>query len=347
MQSYHDALIQEVRTFCTGYTDTTPLKTIYVGGGTPSTWPPELLSAFFAELRLRFTWEKDIEITLEVNPGTVTQEKIETWKKAGINRLSIGVQSLNDEILKNLNRHQTKVDVVSVLEQTSVEFSNISVDFILGLPGVTFDAWKEYILQAMHWPITHISVYFLTVHEKTPLYFKIKKNQISLPPDDLTVDMYEWLVQTLADHGFDRYEISNFAKKGYQSKHNQAYWKRKAYKGFGLGACSFNGQVRYRNTKNLTEYIQAYGDLQQIEQEIETLESSAITMEKIMLGLRQVEGIDIYDIIYEYTPAQKTIFFEGISVLKEKKLIEQQGQNIKLTPQGYALENEIAVRLFP
>lgn len=349
MQQYHDALLQEIENFVNAGTSTSlkSIRTIYIGGGTPSTWPVELLAQMFEKLRTQFTINADAEITLEVNPGTVTEEKVQAWKRIGINRLSIGVQSLNDAVLKKLNRHQTAVDVEYVLSTTSSYFKNISVDFIVGLPEVSFEDWKSYILHAMQWPIQHISVYFLTVHEKTPLYFKVQQNKISLPPDDTTVDMYEWLVATLQDHGFSRYEISNFARPGYESKHNSSYWNRSPYKGFGLGACSFNGTFRYRNTKNLNSYIKSQGQSQLLIEEIEELNGQQIVMEKIMLGLRQARGIDMYDIIDRYTNLQKEKFFQGVQLLQEKGLLQQYDGFLKLTPQGYALENEVAVRLFP
>jgi oxygen-independent coproporphyrinogen-3 oxidase len=301
----------------------------------------------FEKLHAQFLITHDAEITLEVNPGTVTEAKLQAWKQAGINRLSIGVPSLNDILLKKLNRHQTTVDVEYVLSTASLYFENLSVDFIVGLPEVSFQDWKDTVLHAMKWPIKHISVYFLTVHEKTPLYFKVQQNQISLPPDDITVDMYEWLVATLQEHGFIRYEISNFAKPGYESKHNAAYWNRASYKGFGLGACSFNGTYRYRNTKNLNKYLQSQGKYQNLVEEIEALTDQQIVMEKIMLGLRQSRGIDTYDIIYKYTPLQKDKFYQGVELLKQKGLLYQDQSILRLTPQGYALENEVAVRLFP
>lgn len=349
MQQYHDALLQEIDNFIASNRSVSSkaIRTIYIGGGTPSTWPVDLLAQMFEKLRKHFLIAPDAEITLEVNPGTVTLEKVQAWKLIGINRLSIGVQSLNDEVLKKLNRHQTAVDVDYVLSTASLYFENISVDFIVGLPEISFEDWKSYVLRAMKWPIKHISVYFLTVHEKTPLYFKVQQNKISLPPDDTTVDMYEWLVATLQDHGFLRYEISNFAKPGYDSKHNASYWNRSAYKGFGLGACSFNGLYRYRNTKNLNSYIQSQGLYQLLMEEIEELTDQQITMEKIMLGLRQARGIDMYDIIYGYTALQKEKFFQGVQLLQEKGLLQHQEGFLRLTPQGYALENEVAVRLFP
>ncbi len=346
MKDYHHSLIKEIELFIPFAPQNRELRTIYFGGGTPSTYPAELLLDTFAILKKHFNFNQNTEVTIEVNPGTVTPDLLEVWDQVGINRLSIGVQSLKDVALKALNRHQTKQDVQNLLTLASVKFKNLSVDFILGLPGISDDEWKEMILEAMGWPIKHISVYFLTVHEDTPLYFKIKTNRVTLPPDDGTVDLYDWTVQTLQDHGFLRYELSNFAKVGFESLHNQAYWQRKNYKGFGLGACSFNGKIRFQNVKNLGKYIDLLKQDQSVVGFSEELTVSEIALEKIMLGLRQSKGLAVADYMKEATPAQQLHFIQGAEQLRCAGLIEDDSNVIRLTPKGYALENEVSLRLF-
>ncbi len=346
MQAYHKALIEEIELFIPFAASNRRLQTIYLGGGTPSTYPAPLLLDTFAILKKHFEFDHTTEITIEVNPGTVTPELLLAWQQAGINRLSIGVQSLKDVVLKSLNRHQTKQDVENVLKDASVYFQNLSVDFILGLPGVSDDEWKLMIQEAMSWPIKHISVYFLTVHEDTPLYFKVKTNRMTLPPDDGTVDLYDWTVETLAQHGFARYELSNFAKPGFESRHNSAYWDRKSYKGFGLGACSFNGTMRFQNVKNLGKYLELLGQKESVIEASEQLTSHQIALEKIMLGLRQSKGLVVADYMKEATPSQQLHFVQGAEKLKVTGLIEHADDIIRLTPKGYALENEVALHLF-
>ncbi len=346
MKDYHLALVKEIEQFqaCAG--DKIRLKTIYFGGGTPSTYPAELLLDTFAILKKHFIFDQETEVTIEVNPGTVTPELLQAWHQAGINRLSIGVQSLKDQVLRSLNRHQTAVDVYNVLADASKYFDNVSVDFILGLPGVSPEEWKLMIEQAMKWPIKHISIYFLMVQEDTPLYFKVKTKKMTLPPDDETVDLYEWAVDTLQAHGFERYELSNFAKLGFESRHNTAYWERKAYKGFGLGACSFNGTERFQNGKNLGAYLASMaGNVSPIE-EVELLTKQQISLEKIMLGLRQRKGLLIADYMLDATEVQKNHFFKGVVQLQEAGLLQEFQGVIRLTPKGYALENEVTLRLF-
>lgn len=346
MLDYHKALISEIELFMPYAAQNRALKTIYLGGGTPSTYPADLLLDTFAILKKHFEFDQTTEVTIEVNPGTVTAELLDAWRKAGINRLSIGVQSLKDVVLKSLNRHQTKKDVENVLKDASVYFQNLSVDFILGLPGVSDDEWKMMIEEAMSWPIKHISVYFLTVHEDTPLYFKVKTNRMTLPPDDGTVDLYDWTVDTLQKHGFVRYELSNFAKKGFESRHNSAYWDRKNYKGFGLGACSFNGTTRFQNVKNLGKYLELLALKESVIEATEQLTSAQISLEKIMLGLRQSKGLVVADYMKEATPSQQLHFIQGVERLKVNGLIENGLEIIRLTPKGYALENEVALHLF-
>jgi oxygen-independent coproporphyrinogen III oxidase len=346
MLDYHKALIHEIELFIPSAAPERRLKTIYFGGGTPSTYPAELLLDTFAILKKHFEFDQATEVTIEVNPGTVTLPLLDAWHQAGINRLSIGVQSLKDVVLKSLNRHQTKKDVENVLRDASVYFENLSVDFILGLPGVSDDEWKLMIQEAMSWPIKHISVYFLTVHEDTPLYFKVKTNRMTLPPDDGTVDLYDWTVDTLQAHGFARYELSNFAKPGFESRHNSAYWDRKNYKGFGLGACSFNGTTRFQNVKNLGKYLELLALNESVVETSEQLTFSQISLEKIMLGLRQSKGLAVADYMKEATPSQQLHFIQGAEKLKISGLIEQADDIIRLTPKGYALENEVALHLF-
>ncbi len=346
MHDYHKSLISEIELFIPDAALDRRLKTIYLGGGTPSTYPAHLLLDTFAILKKHFEFDQATEITIEVNPGTVTPELLIAWKHAGINRLSIGVQSLKDVVLKSLNRHQTRKDVENILKEASVYFQNLSVDFILGLPGVLDDEWKLMIQEAMSWPIKHISVYFLMVHEDTPLYFKVKTNRMVLPPDDSTVDLYDWTVATLQENGFNRYELSNFAKSGFESRHNSAYWDRKNYKGFGLGACSFNGTVRFQNEKNLGKYLELLGKKESVVQASEQLTSSQIALEKIMLGLRQSKGLVVADYMKEATSSQQLHFVQGVEKLKASGLIEFFDNVIRLTPKGYALENEVALHLF-
>lgn len=345
MEQYHQALKKEVLVYAAQCAPKQQLDTIFIGGGTPSTWPDHLLLDMFDTLEDVFVLSKDTEISIEVNPGTVRPEQLQVWKQAGINRLSIGVQGLKDSVLNDLNRKQSSTDVFWVLDQASRIFSNISVDLILGLPGVSADEWKDLIAQVVHWPISHVSVYFLTVHEETPLYFRVKKNEFALQTDDHMIELYEWTVNYLARHSFEQYEISNFAKNGQRSRHNSIYWERKPYKGFGLGACSFDGASRFQNQKNLLKYLKAIETDQDTVIFSEMLTAQQVHLENVMLGLRKSEGISLPMITKHLTDEQKESILQTIHALQERDFLQMRDDRIVLTPAGLGVQNDIAARL--
>ncbi len=345
MERYHKALVTEIEDFARARELPMPIQTIHFGGGTPSTYPPELLLDMFGILNKNFIIDPNAEIALEVNPGTVSDAKIAAWRQVGINRLSIGVQALNDKVLHALNRHQTASQVVGLLEKTAPFFDNLSIDLILGLPGISGDEWRALLDTVMQWPINHISIYFLTIHENTPLYFKVQANQITIPADEDIVALYLYTCDILAQHGFEQYELSNFAKPGYASRHNTAYWNRNPYKGFGIGACSFDGKVRSQNEKNIMRYMDLAEQYQPVTIFAEELTEAQVWLEKLMLGLRRPQGVE------------STLFKEGVSAeeavrreavlqrLVDDKYIEYHGARVRLTRQGLALENEILAQL--
>lgn len=341
MGAYHKALVAEIEQFQEGPS----LKTVFLGGGTPSTYPPELLAETITLLRDRWGFADGYEMTIEVNPGTVTTEKLHNWKEYGINRLSIGVQSMDDEVLRKLNRHQKAADVVALLDSASQLFENLSVDIIAGLPGVTPDQWKTMIHTLLTWPIKHVSLYFLTVHEDTQLYFGVAKKAILLPKDDEVVDLYLWTIEQFKEAGILQYEISNFSRPGWQSKHNSVYWQRKPYKGFGLGACSFDGAVREQNEKNLTKYMQNVSNREAITVFSETLTDAQQKLEEFMLGLRQIKGVILDDVYKTLSIKEKGVFRTRVQDLEAANLIACQDGRLTLTPTGFAVANEIIVKL--
>ena len=344
MGQYHEALKQEIILFNADNQQPVLLETIFMGGGTPSTWPPVLLLDISGTLKKIYCIDSTTEWTLEVNPGTVDDHKLRVWKEAGINRLSIGVQSLNDTALTTLNRHQTIKSVYTLLDQAAPIFDNLSIDLILGLPGISAQAWRDTITTVVNWPIKHLSVYFLTVHETTPLYFAVQQDKIKLPFDDeQLVELYQWTVERLAEHGFEQYELSNFARAGYRSRHNQAYWQHKPYKGFGLGACSFDGRSRSQNTKNIMRYMTTLEHAQEPNDFYEQLTDEQLTLESLMLALRQKQGITLAALAPKLkAPAY---LLSTVQELQQRKLLEYDGTSIRLTPAGFAVEHEVLLTL--
>ncbi len=345
MERYHKALVSEIEQFGAMYKGTREIDTIFLGGGTPSTYPDELLLDTFDTLKKVFSFSKNIEVSIEVNPGTVREEQLAHWKQLGINRLSIGVQSLKDQVLQNINRLQSAKQVQELLAKAPAHFDTISVDLILGLPGVSNDEWKALIEQVVTWPIKHVSVYFLTVHEDTPLYFKVATNRVTLPTDETMVMMYEWTVETLAAHGFERYELSNFAQPGYESRHNTVYWERKPYKAFGLGACSFDGRHRFQNEKNLIKYMEGVEQKKEVTAFCERLTAEQIQLERLMLGLRRKVGVSWIDLFEHLPDGKREQFKKTVGALKEKQLLEEMDGQLLLTTAGMVVENEIIMRL--
>lgn len=344
MERYHAALCAEIEAFGVDSPCQT-LDTVYMGGGTPSTYPPDLLLDMFSRLKRVFSLHERTEVTLEVNPGTVTTDKLAVWKQAGINRISMGVQSLKEKSLHALNRMQTTQDVYRLLEQAQGVIDNVSVDFILGLPGVSPLEWKNYLLEVVTWPITHISIYFLMVHEDTPLYFKVRTNKVSLPKDEVIVDLYHWSCDLLNNHGFVQYEVSNFAKHGHESRHNTVYWDRKPYKAFGLGACAFDGTSRFQNEKSLINYLQKIEQKESAVVFFEQLTRAQIRLEKIMLGVRRKEGIRVQELLSDLSADDVDEIKKRVVVLQDRALIKEVDGSIVLTRAGLIIENEIVRQL--
>ena len=343
MERYHLALCKEIDVFSPS--EKSYLSTVYVGGGTPSTYPCNLLLDMFDKLKDRFNFSEIKEVTMEVNPGTVQKKQLALWKDLGVNRLSVGVQSLDDNVLKNLNREQSSKDVYNLLETAPFYFSNISIDLIIGLPGVSSDEWMKMLHEVVSWPIKHISIYFLSVEEDTKLYFEIKSKKTKLPPEQGIIDLYEWSADFLADNGFDRYEISNFARDGFESQHNKAYWNRNPYKSFGVGACSFDGKSRFRNETCLVPYLEKVEQGQDVTIYQELLDQDQIETEKFMLSLRQKDGLDVEQILKNCKSDEKKKFYSCISDLEVQGLVLKNGKKIRLTSKGIPLENEVTLQL--
>lgn len=346
---YHKALCNEIAAFAHERPQNTPhtIETIFLGGGTPSLYPQPLLQSLFTLLHDYFTIIPQAEITLESNPADVTEENLAHWKSLGINRLSLGVQILNNDVLFKLNRRQRTADAQRAIKYTPHFFPNISVDLILGLPGVSEACWFETLAEVVSWPITHVSLYFLTVHEKTPLFFKLEHEELSTWPEERFIANYEKSVAFLADNGFQQYEISNFSRPGFESTHNKTYWDRLPYRGFGIAASSFDGVSRFSNEKNLGKYIAAAtSDSGNATISSETLTDNQVAMEMMMLGLRQRKGVSLHDVVYFLKDEQqKKQFYQNVVMLKEQAFLEEHEGVIRLTIKGMVLENEVILKL--
>ena len=283
-----------------------------------------------------------MEITIEVNPGTVTMEKLQDYKNVGINRLSIGLQSTNDKLLKQIGRIHTYQEFLNTYKMANkVGFKNINVDLMLGLPNQSIKDLKNSIEQVNLLQPNHISVYSLIVEEGTKLKKLIDEGKLTLLDEELERQMYWYVKNKLEQDGYNHYEISNFAKKVKESKHNQNCWKQKQYIGLGLAAHSYVSEIRYSNTENLETYLQNIHDgkleKNRIIQERQNLEDTQ--KEFMMLGLRMMEGISICDFKEKFGTNPLYLFRNELNRLVNEGLIEVDLDRIRLTNRGLDLAN--------
>jgi len=321
---YTKAVVRDIENFNgVAYADT-----VYFGGGTPSLIPSEYISEILSAVKHKFRLS-DPEITIEVNPCTVNRQKLSEYFNMGINRLSVGVQSANDTELKLLGRTHTFEKAVEVI-QTAKEtgFKNISADLMIGLPYQTFNSLEYSVEKLAKLPLTHISNYILKIESNTPFDNPDFIKQI--PDDDFVSDMYLYMVKLLSEYGFKQYEISNFSKKGFESRHNLKYWQCLEYIGFGPSAHSFYQNTRYCYSSSLDEYTS------QTPQKNVTDENAGNDNEKIMLALRLTSGINLNDF-----PQKKDAILKKAKLFEKAKLLNIDGDNISLSPEGFLLSNMI------
>lgn len=321
------------------------ISTIYFGGGTPSLIKVEYIEKILNTLKLFVTDEKEIkEITIEINPNSASLDKLEKYYNLGINRLSIGLQSTHDKILRNIGRLHTFNDFKEVLKNANaVGFKNISVDLIYPLPGLNLSGFRETLNSMIklkdEFNIKHISVYNLEVHENTRLDFLLKEGFVSLCNEDEEYKMREELNKRLQDNGFVKYEISNYAYPGFESKHNLCYWNQEKYIGFGVNASSFFNLKRYRNTSNIDKYIDGIKNNKNIVVETEELDKLSLMKEYIILKLRLSKGVEISEFKQKFGTDIFDIFNTEFNSLKKDNLVNITSKNISLTNRGEEVAN--------
>jgi oxygen-independent coproporphyrinogen-3 oxidase len=302
------------------------VTTLYIGGGTPSTLPIHLLQ----DITTAIASPRLSEFTLEVNPGDITTELLYAWRKMGINRLSIGVQTFNDNLLQLIGRRHTSQQAIeAVLLAQAAGFDNISIDLMYALPTQTMDMWQEDVEQALQLGVQHISSYGLIYEEGTALTQMLEAGDIQVIDEDLEMAMYDYLVTTLTQQHFVHYEVSNFALPGYESKHNSSYWQNIPYIGLGAAAHSYDGATRQWNINDMDLYIQQ-ALAHQLQPEFEHLNSQQLHTERIMLGLRTKQGVDIE--LVNLSKAQPYI---------EQAMLTIHGNKLVATTQGFHILNRI------
>ena len=343
-ERYIEALLEEMNNFFDN--NDIEIKTIYIGGGTPS-----IIDAKYIEKIMNFFKEKDLlkktkEITIEVNPGTVDEEKIKCYKKAGINRLSIGLQSTDDNMLKKIGRIHCYKDFLNTYKfAKEAGFDNINVDIMIGLPKQKISDVKntlEKIINLEPEPPKHISVYSLIVEENTPIEKMINEGTLELPNEENERNMYWYVKNFLELNGYNHYEISNFSKDGYESIHNSDCWKQKEYIGFGVAAHSFINDVRFGNTSNLDEYLRNCENKDfENNRIIDEVEKDLFSKEQefMLVGLRMIDGVSIQEFKNKFGENPIFVFKSELSKLVEDGLLMVDFDRIKLTNRGLDLAN--------
>ena len=322
-----------------------PVQTLYFGGGTPSILSPEELAALIESARKHYVFSDNPEITLEVNPDDVTQEKAGKWSQVGVNRLSMGVQSFFDEDLEFMNRAHTAKEAKGSLEIVRRYFDNVSIDLIYGFPQLSTDKWLSNLEAAFTFEIPHISAYALTVEPRTALHSFIKKGRVPGLDEQLTETHFEILTTKLEEAGFVHYEISNFGKPGYFSRNNTAYWTGLPYIGIGPSAHSFTGAARSWNVANNTKYIKAIAQ-QKLPRTLEELSKKDRYNEYIMTGLRTIWGVSTSKIASRFGESYMRYFLARVSPYLESEKLSLAGDVVTASKSGKFLVDGIAADLF-
>lgn len=317
------------------------LKTIFVGGGTPTALNATQLDALCSSIRKNLPFDEEGEFTFEANPGDLTLEKLRVLSHYGVNRLSFGVQSFNDDLLKSIGRsHRVKDVYRSIQHARQAGFSNISIDLIYALPGQTADDFSDTVKKALELELPHYSGYSLIVEPKTVFYNMMRKGKLRLPGEDQEAAMYEILIEQMEKSGLQQYEISNFSKPGFQSIHNLTYWNNDEYFGFGAGAHGYVNGIRYSNFGPLKKYMKPIGEgIAPVIEQHDVTDREKME-EEMFLGLRKRSGISISHFEKKFSINPLELFQQQIKDLKAKGWIEEGNDSIRLTRQGLFLGNE-------
>lgn len=343
VDAYIEALGQEMRmTVEKNPAHFERIETIFLGGGTPTSLSAAQLTRLMELIHQYIPMDDITEFSSEANPDELTHEKLVVLKQYDVNRLSLGVQSFDQDILKKLGRtHSNEHVFETIRDAKQLDFDNISIDLMYGLPGQTIEQWQQSLDIAFSLDLPHVSAYSLIVEPKTIFYNLMNKGKLSLPGEDLEAKMYDMLMQQMTAHGLMQYEISNFARPGYESTHNCIYWENDEYAGFGAGASGYLGGVRYQNIGPLKKYIEAIedGNLPLLNTHVVTKEESI--EEEMFLGLRKIAGVSKQHFVEKFGLPMEQLFSAHIEKLAQEGLIDNSAEALKLTYEGRFVGNEV------
>jgi oxygen-independent coproporphyrinogen III oxidase len=352
--AYVKALCKEVEYVADQQKHSSPIQTVFFGGGTPSLLSIQQFSEIFAQLHQSFVIAEDAEITLEANPGTVSQDYLADLRQMGFTRISFGMQSANPQDLKTLDRQHQFVDVVNAVEWARLAgFQHINLDMIFGIPGQSLERWQETLRLASAFNVDHLSLYSLTIEEGTPMALWNQKGMLETVDDDLSASMYQYAMDNLHQMGFVQYEISNWAKKredglDARCRHNFNTWRYQPYFGLGAGAHGFIGHTRTANVGPIPAYIHKMSSPQSpwpAAEEVESLDTWEEMQEWMMVGLRLTdEGVSQASFLERFGISYQEVFGTQLSKCIQSGLLEEFGENvdrIRLTPRGRLLGNQV------
>ena len=320
--------------------------TVYMGGGTPSALEPEQLDRVISIIKEQFRIADDAEFTVESNPNTITSEKLELLLERGVNRLSLGIQSLSDEILVTLGRLHTAEQAIEAFSLARGSgFNNIGVDLIYGIPGQTMKQWEESLDAVIGLKPEHLSIYSLSLDEGSQFHRMAEAHRFTLPDDEIVAQMYERAVMKLRKAGFDQYELSNFSLPGFECRHNINYWERGEYLGLGPGAWSFISGRRYANIADSAAYSQMLSCGQKAVHSQEVVATAMAAREAVLLGIRTMKGLDLDRFERDFGKDLRSQLERNISQLEDSGLLLVRDGRLKLTDQGMLLSDEVLARL--
>lgn len=339
VDDYLRALMEEIRAYEPG-----PVDTLYIGGGTPSALSAPQLEFLLEGLASIFDISQVQEWTLEANPGDLSQDKIDVMAKAGLNRISLGVQTFDDRELRQIGRMHQEKDIYESIDQLKAAgFHNISIDLIYALPNQTMDQVVTNVEKALALDIPHMSLYSLILENHTVFMNRMRRGQLNLPQEDLEVDMFHYIINRLKEAGYDHYEISNFCRPGYESRHNLMYWDNAEYYGLGAGASGYLNGVRYRNHGPIRHYLEAVaaGDARVYKEELSLKEQME---EELFLGLRKRSGVSIQRFEQKFARSFEEVYGKVVAQLLEEGLLIREGDRLRTSQKGLFLGDTVAER---
>ena len=341
VDEYVDLLVREMQLRAKAH-PISPLETLYIGGGTPSTLMPKQLATLFEGIHRYLPLEKNCEFTMELNPDDGQMERLEVMKEYGVNRISMGVQSFNDELLKKIGRkHSKKTVLESIGNARKLGFENLSIDLIFRLPQQTIQDFEDSLKIAMELDLPHYSIYSLILEQKTVFYNLMRQGKLPLPTQDEEADMFQLAMDSMESFGRHHYEISNYALPGFESRHNLHYWKADEYLGFGAGAHGYLNQERYQNYGPIQHYLEPLRNSQLPILQKDVLSKKSQIEEFMFLGLRKMSGVSNLEFKRRFGRNINDIYQEIIEELLEQELIQLTTEGIALTHKGKFLGNNV------